>query len=233
LNLDEVRAAIREDDVHYPVTRLVIMENTHNRCGGIAVSSDYTWQLSNLAHENGLSLHLDGARVFNAAAFYGVDVRQLTEPVDSVTFCLSKGLCAPVGSVLCGTADFVRRALRIRKQVGGGMRQAGILAAAGIYALEHLVDRLVEDQRRARQLEAGLLNVPWLQVEQRPTSTNMVFAAMQPDAPFSPAELIEKMKAQGILLDTSGPRRLRLVTHYWVDDEDVKQVIQAFNHIVL
>ncbi len=233
LNLDEVRAAIREDDVHFPVTRLVIMENTHNRCGGIAVSADYTWQLSNLVHENGLSLHLDGARIFNAGAFYGVDVRQLTEAVDSVMFCLSKGLCAPVGSVLCGTKAFINRAIRIRKQLGGGMRQAGIVAAAGIYALEHMLDRLVEDQRRARQVEAGLLNIPWLQVEQRPTSTNMVFAVMQPNAPLSPAELIEKMKADGILLDTSGPRRLRLVTHCWVDDEDVNRVIQAFNRLAV
>jgi threonine aldolase len=231
LNLDEVRAAIREDDVHYPVTRLVIMENTHNRCGGIAISADYTWQLSNLAHENDLNLHLDGARIFNAAAFYGVEVRQLTEAVDSVTFCLSKGLCAPVGSVLCGTNEFIKRALRIRKQLGGGMRQAGILAAAGIYALEHMIDRLEADQRRARQLEAGLLNIPWLKVEQRPTSTNMVFAVMQPNAPLSPAELIEKMNAEDILLDTSGPRRLRLVTHYWVDDDDVSRVIQAFGRI--
>jgi threonine aldolase len=131
LDLDELRSAIREDDVHHPITRLVVLENTHNRCGGVALNVDYMRQAGDIVREHGLQLHLDGARIFNAAAACGVPAAELTAQVDSVTFCLSKGLCAPVGSVLCGTVDFIQKARRIRKQLGGGMRQAGILGCGG------------------------------------------------------------------------------------------------------
>ena len=138
LRLEDIRAAIRGDDPHLPPTRLVTLENTHNRCGGAVLTAAYTRSVCELAREHGLRVHLDGARIFNAAAALDVDVADLTAPVDSVTFCLSKGLCAPVGSVLCGSKEFIDRALRMRKQLGGGMRQVGVLAAAGIVALEQI-----------------------------------------------------------------------------------------------
>ena len=159
LALDDIENAIRPDNVHFPISRLVILENTHNRCGGVPLSQEYTDQVGDLAHRYGMSLHLDGARIFNAAVAAGVKAASLAEAADSVTFCLSKGLCAPVGSVLCGSMEFIQTARRIRKQVGGGMRQAGILAAAGILALENMVDRLSEDHRRARELAGQLAKV--------------------------------------------------------------------------
>ena len=134
LQLEDIQAAIRSENVHFPMTKLVVLENTQNRCGGIALPLAYSREAADMVHGNGLALHLDGARIFNAAVYWGVPVKALTGMVDSVTFCLSKALCAPVGSVLCGSKDFIARALRIRKQLGGGMRQAGVLAAAGTVA---------------------------------------------------------------------------------------------------
>ncbi len=148
LALEDIQNAIRPNDIHQPPTRLVCLENTHNRCGGVALSPEYTRQVAELARQHNLSLHLDGARLFNAAVAQGVRAKELAGPADSVSICLSKGLSAPVGSVLCGSKEFIQRALRIRKQLGGGMRQAGILAAAGIVALETMVERLADDHRR-------------------------------------------------------------------------------------
>ncbi|OQX60874.1 MAG: low-specificity L-threonine aldolase [Anaerolinea sp. 4484_236] len=136
LRLEDIENAIRPDDVHFPTTRLITLENTHNRCGGTPLTAEYTQQVGDLAKKKGLKLHLDGARIFNASAALGVEPAQLSAPADSVTFCLSKGLAAPVGSVLCGSVGFIARARRMRKQLGGGMRQAGIIASAGIVALE-------------------------------------------------------------------------------------------------
>ncbi|HEY9089818.1 MAG TPA: low-specificity L-threonine aldolase, partial [Anaerolineaceae bacterium] len=153
LALDDITDALRNvDDPHHPLSRLLILENTQNRCGGTVLTPEYTRQAVDLAHAHGLSVHIDGARIFNAAVALGVPVSQVVAGADSVTFCLSKGLCAPVGSVLCGSREFINRTVRIRKQLGGGMRQAGILAAAGIIALEQMVDRLAEDHRRACDL---------------------------------------------------------------------------------
>ena len=162
LRLEDIRAAIRPDDPHDPVSRLILLENTHNRCGGTVLAPDYLAQVGAFARETGLLLHIDGARIFNAAAALGVPVSTLTAEADSVTFCLSKGLCAPVGSVLCGSRKFIYRARRIRKQLGGGMRQAGVLAAAGVIALEKMTSRLSEDHRRARALADGLAGVAGL-----------------------------------------------------------------------
>ena len=156
IKLDDIRNAIRSDDPHNPITRLIALENTHNRCGGTYQIPAYTREVCDFAHQHGLAVHLDGARIFNAAIACGVSVKEMVSHVDSVTFCLSKGLCAPVGSILCGSREFIRQAHRIRKQLGGGMRQAGILAAAGIVALEHMVDRLIEDHIHARKLADGL-----------------------------------------------------------------------------
>ncbi len=181
LELDDIREAVRSDDPHFPVTRLIILENTHNRCGGVSIDMEYTDQVAAIAREHDIKLHLDGARIFNAAAALGVSARDLAEPFDSVTFCLSKGLCAPVGSVLCGSKKFIHQAHRVRKQLGGGMRQAGILAAAGIVALESMVDRLGEDHVRAEMLGAGLKEIPGILVDPGSPSSNMIYINLDRD----------------------------------------------------
>jgi threonine aldolase len=232
LRLEDIREAIRSKNVHFPDTRLVVLENTQNRCGGIAIPAAYSQQVAALAHENGLGLHLDGARIFNAAVYWGVPVKELTGHVDSVTFCLSKALCAPVGSVLCGSKEFIARALRIRKQLGGGMRQAGVLAAAGIVALEEMVDRLAEDHRRATVLADGLSRLPGLVVQKKEHSTNMVFAHLADEVPFSAAQVAEKMKAEGVLVQPAGPRLFRMVLHYWIDDAAVEKTAASFRKVL-
>ncbi len=232
LALEHIRAAIRPDDPHEPISRLVCLENTHNRCGGTCQSLAYTCEVAAFAHERGLKVHLDGARIFNAAAALGVPAKDLADPVDSVTFCLSKALCAPVGSVLCGTKEFIARARRIRKMAGGGMRQAGILAAAGIVALETMVDRLAEDHARARQLADGLRSVPGLVLETGTPATNMVFVSLLPEIKSDTGEIREALKAHGVLVGASSERRFRLVTHYWIDDSAANQTIQAFGAVL-
>ena len=230
--LEDIEGAIRADDPHQPITRLIALENTHNRCGGTVQSAAYTRQVAEFAHERGLKVHLDGARVFNAAAALGVNVRELTAPVDSVTFCLSKGLSAPVGSVLCGSQEFIRKAHRARKLLGGGMRQVGVLAAAGIVALEKMVPRLGEDHTRARTLAEGLSENRGLVLDAGTPATNMVFMNLAEDVDMSAAQVAEKMQARGVLTGVSGARRFRLVTHCWIDDESVEQAVAAFNDVL-
>ncbi len=232
LAFEDLTAAIRPDDAHQPPTRLIEIENTHNRCGGTYQTPEYMRRLGEFAHERGILVHLDGARIFNAAVAQGVDVKELTGPVDSLTFCLSKGLSAPVGSVVCGTREFVRRAHRIRKQVGGGMRQAGILAAAGIVALEKMVSRLGEDHARARKLAAGLREVRGLRLGEGHPATNMVFFDLAEEVPMSAKDVAEKMKARGVLVGVTGARRFRLVTHCWIDDAGVEQAVAAFRDVL-
>jgi threonine aldolase len=232
LALEDIRAAIRPDDAHHPITRLVTLENTHNRCGGVVLSAEYTQAVGELAHAHGIQVHLDGARIFNAAAALGVSARELCAPVDSVTFCLSKGLCAPVGSVLCGSRDFIHRAHRIRKQLGGGMRQAGVLAAAGIVALEEMTDRLAEDHARARCLTEGLAEIPGVQLAPGTPHTNMVFLSLDETIPASAKEVAQRLAAQGVLVGDVGSRSFRLVTHYWIDDAAVERAIAAFRSVL-
>lgn len=231
LALDDIRAAIRPDDAHYPITRLISLENTHNRCGGTVLPVEYTLQVRALADERGLSMHLDGARLFNAAIALGKPARELAAPFDSVTFCLSKALCAPVGSVLCGSREFIRKAHRIRKQLGGGMRQAGILAAAGIVALESMVDRLAEDHARAKKLASGLRQIPGLILDPEP-ATNMVFARLSPEVPLETAQVVESLRQRGVLIGVTEPRRFRLVLHYWIDDSGVERAVSAFREVL-
>ena len=232
LALADIEAAIRSDDPHQPITRLIALENTHNRCGGTVQSVEYTRQVAEFAHGRGLKVHLDGARVFNAAAALGVDVRELTAPVDSVTFCLSKGLSAPVGSVVCGPKEFIRKAHRARKLLGGGMRQAGVLAAAGIVALEKMVSRLGEDHIRARTLAEGLSEKRGLVLDAGTPATNMIFMNLAEHVPMSAQEVAEKMKERGILVGVAGARRFRLVTHCWIDDEGVEKAVVAFGDVL-
>lgn len=230
--LDDIRGAFRGSDIHHPLTRLVILENTHNRCGGTVLTEEYTRQVGDLVHGSGLKLHMDGARIFNAAAALGINARALVDPVDSVTFCLSKGLCAPVGSVLCGSTAFIDQARRIRKQLGGGMRQAGILAAAGIVALEEMVDRLVEDHRRARLLAHGLAKLSGVQLTNGEPPTNLVFVSLEANSQRTAREFAAALLLMGVGVDVVNPTTIRLALHYWIDDQAVERTLQAFKQVI-
>lgn len=232
LPLPAIEAAIRPlGDAHYPVTRLACLENTHNLCGGAVLDVVYLQAVGALVHEHGLRLHLDGARIFNAAAALGVPAATLAEPFDSVTFCLSKGLCAPVGSLVCGSRDFIARVHRARKMLGGGMRQAGVLAAAGIVALDRMVGRLTEDHERAKRLAKGLGQLPGIHVDNDPPQSNMVYLNFEGPAREKWPGVKQAMAERGIKVSPREGMRMRLVTHYWVDDEAVERTLEAFrNH---
>lgn len=231
LALEEIRNAIRSEDVHHPITRLICIENTQNNCGGMALSVEYTRQVGEIARANNLKFHIDGARIFNAAAFLRVDVKELVAPADSVMFCLSKGLASPVGSMLAGTKAFIARARHLRKMLGGGMRQAGILAAAGIVSLEKMSQRVGEDHARAKKLADGLREVPGILLDEGAPFTNMVFFNVAENIPFNEKELCEKMSNHRVLIDWAGARRIRLVTHYAIDDAGVEKTIRAFAEV--
>lgn len=232
LDLEAIRSAIRPDDEHQPVTRLITLENTHNRCGGVPLSVVYTQAVGELAHAHNLKLHMDGARIFNAAAALGVSAQELVAPADSVTFCLSKGLCAPVGSVICGPRDFIARAHRVRKQLGGGMRQAGVLAAAGIVALETIANRLDEDHIRARRLAEGLSEIPGIVLDPGTPFTNMIFCSLGEDVPLDSSQVKALLAERKVRVGKVSPRRFRIVTHYWIRDQEVEQAIAAFKDVL-
>jgi len=231
LALDDIRAAIQTEDVHHTITRLICLENTQNICGGVVLSAEYTQQVGKIARENNLSLHIDGARIFNAAAALNVDVKELVSPADSVMFCLSKGLVAPVGSMLVGSQKFIKRARHLRKMLGGGMRQAGILAAAGLISLETMTARLGQDHARAKILFEGLNQLRGLKLDASPES-NMVYFDLLDEVQLSVNQIVEEMKQRGVLVDWAGPRRFRLVTHYWLDDAGVKKTLEAFAQVL-
>ena len=228
LQVEDIIHAVRSDDIHFPQSRLLILENTHNKCGGVSISRKNMIDMSNAATNLGLAVHLDGARIFNAAIDQGVQAIDLCDMVDSVTFCLSKGLCAPVGSVLCGSKAFIDRARRIRKQLGGGMRQAGVLAAAGIIALEEMVDRLIDDHRRARSLAEGLSLIEGIQLDKSSPNTNMVYIKLDPLLNLDAETCALRLRKQGIKVGITGLRHFRLVCHYWISDKDIPKIINAF-----
>jgi threonine aldolase len=229
LQPEQVRHAIREADIHQPRTGLLCLENTHNRKGGTCLSPGQTQALSAVAHDGGFPVHLDGARVFNAAVAQRIDVRQLTAPVDSVMFCLSKGLSAPVGSMLAGSRDFIERARRMRKMLGGGMRQAGVVAAAGLCALNEMVDRLAEDHANARRLAEGLQGLPGIDIDLSRVETNMVFGDCRP--PLTASAFIDRCREVGVLLDQASASRWRMVTHRGVSVEDVDYAVDAVRRL--
>jgi threonine aldolase len=228
LALDDILASIRTEDVHHPITRLVCLENTQNICGGVPLTSEYTRQVGELAHRNNLALHIDGARIFNAAAAQNVSVKELVAPADSVMFCLSKGLAAPIGSMLVGRSAFITRGRHIRKMLGGGMRQVGVIAAAGLISLEKMTKRLADDHARARKLADGLRQVMGLLVDTNSPYSNMVYLNLSPEIPYSAQQVTEKMKSYGVLVDPENARRFRLVTHYWINDDAVEKAVAAF-----
>jgi threonine aldolase len=230
MRLDDVEAAIRGDDIHCPLTRAICLENTHNVCNGTPLTPEYTHDVGEIARRYNLVVHLDGARIFNAAAALEVDVKDLVRDVDSVQFCLSKGLCAPVGSLLCGSADFIAEARRNRKILGGGMRQAGILAAAGIIALEQIADRVGEDHARARRLAHGLSQIPGVEVA--PTVSNILYFSLSEEITLTPDEVAAGLKERGVLLLPRIGGRFRAVTHHWIDDDDVDQAVAAMRDVL-
>lgn len=233
LALDDIESAIRPDDPHQPITRLICLENTHNRCGGVSLSAEYTREVAELARKKELKIHLDGARIFNAAIAQGTSARELAAPVDSVTFCLSKSLCAPVGSVLCGSGAFIERAHRVRKQLGGGMRQAGVIAAAGVVALESMVERLGEDHQRARQLADGLEKIPGISPDPGGPYSNMVYVSLSINGQPVDADLVAReLEKRGVLVGKVGKSRFRLVTHYWIDDQAIERTLEAFARVL-
>ncbi|HEY1992274.1 MAG TPA: low-specificity L-threonine aldolase [Gammaproteobacteria bacterium] len=220
LDLKQVAALIKPDDAHFAKTRLLVLENTQN---GRVLPLPYIEEAARFARDKRLLIHLDGARVFNAAVKLEVPVREIARHFDSVSLCLSKGLGSPVGSVLVGRKDFIYRAHRIRKMLGGGMRQAGILAAACLYAVEHQVERLAEDHANARALAEGLAGLPGLDLDPKRVQTNMIFGAVDP---ARIGALAEHLKQQNIVV-LPNPS-LRLVTHLDVSRQDVDTVIAAF-----
>jgi threonine aldolase len=233
LDLKDLEAAIRDpDNDHYPRSRLICLENTHNRCGGAVLTPEYMAQVRDLADRHGLAIHLDGARLFNAAAALGVAPAVLTREADSVSFCLSKGLSAPVGSLVCGSGEFIRLARRQRKVLGGGMRQVGVLAAAGIVALETMVDRLEEDHANARRLGEGLARLPGIVLDPARVQTNIVIFGLA-DGALSAAEFVAGLAARGVKIGAIGGRRFRAVTHYGVETGDIDRALTAAQAVLL
>lgn len=232
LLLEDIRASIRSEDVHHPITRLICLENTQNICGGVPLTPAYTRQVAEIARQNELALHIDGARIFNSAVAQNVSVKELVEPADSIMFCLSKGLASPIGSMLIGSQKFIARARHIRKMLGGGMRQVGVVAAAGIISLEKMVNRLGDDHVRARKLADGLRQVKGVMVDEGSPYSNMVYLNLSKNAKVDSKQICDQARNMGILLDADSSRRFRLVTHYWIDDHAVEKTISAFQEIL-
>lgn len=227
----EVEAAVRPDNVHYPRSRVVVLENTHNRCGGAVLSPEQTHAVAAVAHARGLKLHLDGARIFNAAVALGVPAHVLAAEADSVSFCLSKGLACPVGSLICGSKQFIAEARRIRKAVGGGMRQAGVLAAAGIVALEEMIDRLAEDHANARLLGEAIAGIPGLAIDPKTVMSNIViFEVTSPKV--TPAQVSARLLELGVKINPIEGRKMRAVTHYGIERRDVEEAIAALQQVM-
>lgn len=226
MNPADIEKRIRGKDIHYPDTSLICMENAHS--SGTVVPLETMEGVYNLAKMHHIPVHLDGARLFNAAATLKVDPRKLASRTDSVMFCLSKGLCAPIGSILAGSAEFITRARRNRKIMGGGMRQAGILAAAGIVALRDMTGRLEEDHRRARRLAQGLGAIPGIEVAMDRLDINMVFLSVPAlSSPEKGQEFVEILEKAGILVNPPEQGNFRFVTHYWIGDAEIERIISA------
>lgn len=226
----QVREAVRPANIHVPPTGLVCLENTHNRHGGTCCTPDEIAAVAAVAHEAGVAVHLDGARIFNAAVALGRPAREFTRDVDSVTFCISKGLGAPVGSLVCGSDDMIGRARRVRKMLGGGMRQAGVIAAAGVVALERMVDRLAEDHVNARRLAEGVAALPSLRIDLTSVQTNIVIFRV--DRPGGVDELARGCAARKVKIHAMSPTSVRCVTHKDVDADDIARALDAFQEIM-
>jgi threonine aldolase len=227
----DIKMALRDENLHYPKTTLICLENTHNRAGGTITPPEVIEEICRLAHQQNIQVHLDGARIFNAAIALNIQPALLTKNVDSLMFCLSKGLSAPVGSILAGSKEFIQRARKNRKMLGGGMRQAGILAAAGIIALEQMMERLKEDHKNARILGEGLANISGIKVDLETVQTNMVYFDLQ-ESGIDTYQFLPKLAKYNILGLPRPPTKVRLVTHYGISEEDIYATIKAIKEIV-
>ena len=229
--LEDIDAAIRPDNIHFPVTRLIVLENTHNRCNGSPLDAPYLASVRELAARFGLKIHMDGARLFNAATALNVEASALAAHADSVSICLSKGLAAPVGSLVCGSRSFIARARRARKVVGGGMRQAGVIAAAGIVALSEMTRRLDEDHANAGKLARGLAEIEGISVAPEDVKTNIVYCEV--DRAGLPAEaLVKQLDTEGVKVLPVGKDRFRAVTHYHIQSEDIDFTLDCFRKVL-
>lgn len=234
MNLEAIEAAILpDDDVHYPLTRLILLENSYGNRGGYPIPVDYFSAVQQIAQEHNLSTHLDGARFFNAVTALGIKPKELAATVDSVSFCLSKGLGAPVGSLVCGSADFIKRVHRNRKIVGGGMRQAGVLAAAGLVALDCMVERLAEDHANARLLAEGLAKIPGIIIDPEQYKTNIIFFYLAEDVPYTAQEIADRCREEAnVWFGPQSKRHFRAVTHYWVGAAEVNTFLEVLGHVL-
>jgi threonine aldolase len=227
IRLSELQAVIRTRDDHFPRTGLICLENTHNQCGGIVLGEEDLASVRAIADRHGLPIHMDGARLFNAAVGLGVPVARLAGYADSVCFSLSKGLGCPVGSVLCGSRQFIAEARRYRKMLGGGMRQAGVLAAAGIYALDNMVQRLAEDHENARIAADGLAAIPGIELAPAP-ETNLLFFTVEG---WDLGEFVRRLEEKGVLCFDEGGR-IRWVTHYGIESSDLEEAVARLRAIM-
>jgi threonine aldolase len=228
--LEDIESAVRTPNVHFPTSRLICLENTHNRCNGSPLTPDYTNRVAELAETHHMKVHLDGARVFNAAQALGVDVRELTRGAHSVTFCLSKGLSCPVGSVICGPWDFIEDARHVRKMLGGGMRQCGVIAAAGIEALDGMVERLAEDHANARRLAEGIADIPGLAIDPDAFRTNIIYFAFENGS--GRGDLVDRMAERGVRFLQTGIDSFRMVTHHGISSGDVDAAVRALGDVM-
>lgn len=223
LEPDEIRAATNPTDYHKPPTRLLCIENTHNQASGQPLTVEQTEAMADAAREGGMSVHIDGARIFNAAVSLGVDVAELSAAADSVTFCLSKGLACPVGSIVVGSEEFIDQARRYRKMLGAGMRQVGVIAAAGIYSLDNMIDRLAEDHDNAKKLAEGLAEIDGISVDPDNIHSNIVYFNIPSGSGQS---IASNLKKRGILVNAGDPV-MRMVTHYGISSEDIDYTLVA------
>jgi threonine aldolase len=230
LELKQLTGLIRADNEHLVRTRLVCLENTHNRGAGRIQPYETVESIANWAHKNGLIMHLDGARLFNAVVASGIDARKWSQHFDTVSVCFSKGLGAPVGSALAGSKDQIKKARRIRKLFGGGMRQAGVIAAGALYGLEHHIERMTEDHSNAKRLGAAAAEIPGLALAGDAVDTNIVIFHVDPKLGTA-AEFCEKLKARGVLMLAIGAQQVRAVTHLDVDEADTAQACELLSEV--
>jgi threonine aldolase len=231
LESSQIEEAIRPDDHHFPVTRLVCLENTHNRGGGTIYPIQKIAEISRLARSKGLFVHLDGARIWNASVASGIKPREYAQWADSVSVCLSKGLGAPIGSLVAGTKPFIDRVHRFRKMFGGGMRQVGIIAAAGIYALDHHIERLKEDHKNAKRLALGLKEIKGVSINPEHVETNIVIFDIA-EMGMTAAQVRDEMKRKGVLIHPFGKTLIRLVTHLDVSQDGIETALKAFKKVL-
>jgi|TARA_B110000263_G_scaffold245423_1_gene254984 threonine aldolase len=228
-DLDELAGVIRGDDIHVPRTKMVVIENTHNRCSGAVISLDHMKEVADLAHSRDMKVHVDGARIFNAALALGVTPDKIVQNADTVTFCLSKGLSCPIGSVVCGDKETILEVRRNRKMLGGGMRQAGIFAAPGIIALDTMIDRMDEDHQNAKLLAQGIAEIDGLKIDPDMINTNIVIMEVltKPIIDF-----ISNLKEKGLLVSHADTNRARLVTHYGIESSDIKKTLEIIDSAI-